>query len=83
MKTALLLFWAVFILYRISFCVCTKTIPGVGLLFTHKNGDFDLISVTERSCAAPVSKVERYISDRFCVTLQSGVNRYSDRSGSE
>ena len=52
-----------------SFCVCRKSIPGIGLLFTHKNGDFGLISVTERSCAAPVSKVERYISDRFCVTL--------------
>ena len=42
---------------------------AIGLLFTGKNGDFGLISVTERSCAAPVSKVERCISDRFCVTL--------------
>ena len=66
---AIVLAWAVFILYRISFCVGAKTIPAIGLLFTHKTGDFDLISVTERSCAAPVSKVERYISDRFCVTL--------------
>ena len=24
----------------------------IGLLFTHKNGDFGAISVTERSCAA-------------------------------
>ena len=76
--------WAVFILYRISFCVGTKTIPGIGLLFTHKNGDFGLISaVTERSCPAPISKMERHIAERCCVTLKCGVDRYSDRSGSE
>ena len=28
------------------FCVGTKTIPGIGLLFTHNNGDFSAISVT-------------------------------------
>ena len=33
----------------------------IELLFTHKNGDFGAISVTERSCAAPISKVESYI----------------------
>ena len=34
-------------------------------MFTHKNGDFGAISVTERSCAAPISNVERrHISDR-------------------
>ena len=29
----------------------------IGPLFTHKNGDFDAISLTERNCAAPISKV--------------------------
>ena len=39
----------------------------IGLLWTHKNGDFGAISVTERSCAARTgsdSKVESHISDR-------------------
>ena len=36
-----------------------------GILFTHKNGDFSAISVTERNYAAPISKVERHTSDRF------------------
>ena len=30
----------------------------IGLLFTHKNDYGGVISVTERSCAAPISKVE-------------------------
>ena len=55
----------------------------IGLLFTHKNSDFGAISVTERSCAAPISKVESHISDRFCATVWRRVNRYSDRGGSE
>ena len=41
----------------------------IALLFTHKNGDFGAISETLQSCAAPVSKVECFISDRFCATL--------------
>ena len=41
----------------------------VGILSTHMNGDFGSISVTERSCHAPISKVERHISDRFCATV--------------
>ena len=36
----------------------------VGLLFSHKNGDFGAISVMERSCAVPSSKVKSHISDR-------------------
>ena len=32
---------------------------------------------------APISKVERHIVVKFCATLWCGVNRYSDRSGSE
>ena len=31
--------------------------------------DLGTISVTERSCASPISKVERHISGRFCSTL--------------
>ena len=29
-------------------------------MFTHTNGDFGAISVTERSYEAPISKVESY-----------------------
>ena len=39
----------------------------IGLLFKHKNGDFGAISVNERSCAAPISKVE-------VVTYRRGVH---------
>ena len=41
----------------------------IGFLFTHKNGDFGAISETLQSCAAPISKVECFILDRFCATL--------------
>ena len=41
---------AMFALYRIVFALTRK-----GFLFTHKNGDFGAISVTEQSCAAPIS----------------------------
>ena len=34
------------------------------------------IFVRERSCAEPISKVERYISDRFCAILWCIVNTY-------
>lgn len=35
-------------------------------LFTHtENDDFSAVSVTERSCAAPILKVERHVSDMF------------------
>ena len=57
------LFRAMFIVYCMdSSCVGTKTIPGIGLLFTHKNRDFGAISVTERSCAVTISKVEGHLS---------------------
>ena len=36
----------------------------IGHLFTLKKGDLGAISVTERSCAALVSKVKSHISDR-------------------
>ena len=46
-----------------SFCAGTKTIPDGASVYTHKNRDFGAISVTERSCATPISKVESHISD--------------------
>ena len=46
----------------------------IGLSFTHKNGEFGAIFVTEQSFAAPISKVERHISDRFCITLWCNVS---------
>ena len=53
-----------FTVYWIAFAQARKSY-GIGLLFTHNNGDFSAISVlTERSCAAPISKVESYISGR-------------------
>ena len=53
------------------------------LLFTCKNGDFGAISVTERNCTAPMSKVECHISDRFSNALWFILIRYSKHSGSE
>ena len=47
-------------LCRVAFAPARK-LYRIGLLFTRKNGDFGAISVTERSCAAPISKVESYI----------------------
>ena len=52
-----------FTLYWIAFALARKSY-WIGLLFTHKNGDFGAISATERSYAAPISKVKSYISDR-------------------
>ena len=52
-----------FTLYRITF-VPARRPYRIGLRFTHKNGDFRTISVTERNCSAPISKVESDISDR-------------------
>ena len=53
-----------FTLYRIAFAPARKPY-WIGLLFTQKNGDFGAISVAERNFAAPISKVESHISDRF------------------
>ena len=65
-------------------CVSTKTIPDRDCVHTQvKNGDFGAISITERSCTAPISKMEPHISDKFCATLWCNVNRYSHYSGSE
>ena len=37
----------------------------IGLFFTHKRGCGGAISVTKRSCTAPISKAENYISDTY------------------
>ena len=48
-----------------SFCARIKTISDtIACLFTHKNGGFGAISVTEQSCAATISKAESHIWDR-------------------
>ena len=52
---------------------------GIEPLFTHMNGDFGAISVTEQSSVPPILKT----SDSFYATLKYSVNRHSDRSGSK
>ena len=52
---------AIFTLYQIAF-MSPWTTCWTGLLFTHNNSSGDAISVTEQSCAAPISKVEYHIS---------------------
>ena len=47
-------------LYRFFFSPARK-LYRIGLLFKRKNGDFGAISVTERSYAAPISKVGSHI----------------------
>ena len=42
---------------RITFAQARKPYR-IELLFTHNNSDFGTISVTERSCVAPISKVD-------------------------
>ena len=72
-----------FTLRRIASFTPARKPFQIDLQFKHKNSDFGAISVTERSCASPILKVERHISDRFCVIFWCTVNRYSDLSGSE
>ena len=54
---------AMFTLYRIAFASPRKQYL-IGLMFTNKNGCGGAISVTERSYAASIFKVESHISDR-------------------
>ena len=49
-----------FTLQRLSSALAQKQYR-IGLLFRYKKGDFGTISVTERSCAAPISQVESHI----------------------
>ena len=48
-----------------SLCAGTKIRPDKASA-THENGDLGAISVTEQSCAVPISEVDRNTSDRFC-----------------
>ena len=70
-------------MFTLYWIALTQTIKPyrIELLFINKNGVFGAISVKERSCAAPISEVDRHISDRLL--LFRLVNRYSDRSGSK
>ena len=52
-------------------------------MFTLKSGCGGAISMTERSCVPPISKVERHIADRFCAILWCSVNTHSPRRGSK
>ena len=72
----------IFTLCRLALASARKPY-WIEIVFTHKNGDFGAISITERSCTAPISKMEPHISDTFCATLWCNVNRYSHCSGSE
>ena len=51
-----------FTIYRIAFPPEKKPY-WTGILFTHKNGDFYAISLTERISAARICKLESHISD--------------------
>ena len=62
--------WLHYIAWRLNYIAWTTLAPArklyqIGLLLTHKNGDFVAVSVTVRSCAAPiltrVLKVDRHI----------------------
>ena len=55
--------------YRIAFAPQRESYR-MQLLFTQKTGDFGAISVTERSCAAPISKVEPPFIAPFCWDVQ-------------
>ena len=52
-------------------------------MFTLKSGCGGTISMTERSCVPPISKVERHIADRFFAILWCSVNTHSPRRGSK
>ena len=56
-KLVLFMIKAWFTLYWIGWIAFAPTRKPywIGLLFTHKNGDFGTRPVTERSCAAPIS----------------------------
>ena len=53
-------------LYWIAFVPPRKSYR-IGILFTHMNGDFDAISMTERNCVTPISKVESHVLDTLGV----------------
>ena len=53
-------------LYWIAFVPPRKSYR-IGILYTHMNGDFDAISMTERNCVRPISKVESHVLDTLGV----------------
>ena len=53
-------------LYWIAFVPPRKSYR-IGILFTHMKGDFDAISMTERNCVTPISKVETHVLDKLGV----------------
>ena len=67
-----------FTLYRVAFALAKNCSYRIGLMFTHKNGDFGAISVAGRSYEAPISKVESDISDRCSYYTAYTVNIASD-----
>ena len=56
-------------LYLIALIALTPALARAPVHTCWSISDLGTISVTERSCASPISKVERHISDRFCSTL--------------
>ena len=55
-------------LYWIAFVPPRKSYQ-IGILFTHMNGDFDAIPMTEQNCVTPISKVEIHIWHRCSYIL--------------
>ena len=55
-----------------NFWAGTRTVDQIKLLFTYKKGDFCAISVTERGCSAPISKVELV----YRIAFRVGRNSY-------
>ena len=53
----------------------------IGILSTHKNGDFYAISLTERICAAQISKLESHIWDSVHSVLYSLLCRHKKLFG--
>ena len=67
-----------------SFWAATKVFPDIeGFCLYTENSDFGWISMTEQSCTAPISKVERFLWDSLCASLWCSVSTYSDRRGSK
>ena len=60
-------------LYWIAFLPPRKSYR-IGIRLIHMKGDFDAISMTERSCVTPISKVESHVLDTL------GVNTLPDRA---
>ena len=51
-------------LYWIAFVPPLKSYR-IGILFTHMNGDFDAISMTEGNCVTTISKGESHVLDKL------------------